>query len=92
MINSSTVVADSDVQAVVPALETQVHRDFCPAWGIDADLVFVAKDQPPPAGSWRLAILDNSDQAGAPGYHDVTCDGLPLGRVFAGTDAQYGYK
>lgn len=91
VLNASTVLSDGDVAAAVPALQTQVHRDFYPAWGIDADLAFVPKGQQPPAGSWWLAILDNSDQAGALGYHDVTSEGLPLGKVFAGTDKQYGY-
>ena len=35
-------------------------------------------------------MLDNSDQAGALGYHDMTPDGLPLGKVFAATDLQFG--
>jgi hypothetical protein len=30
-----------------------------------------------------IAILDNADQANALGYHDITPDGLPLGKVFA---------
>ena len=38
MINASTVLQDSQVQAIVPALQTQVHRDFAPVWGVDADL------------------------------------------------------
>ena len=90
VINASTVVADADVQAAVPALQTQVSRDFASAWGIDAELSFVPSGATPPAGIWWLTILDNSDQAGALGYHDVTPDGLPLGKVFAGTDLQSG--
>jgi hypothetical protein len=92
LINASTVLTNDDVEAALPALQTQVHRDFAPAWGIDADLTFVAKGHQSPSGSWWLAILDNSDQAGALGYHDVTADGPPLGKVFAGTDKQYGYN
>jgi hypothetical protein len=92
VINASTVLTDAAVQAVVPALQTQVHRDFAPPWGIDADLAFVPKGGTPAPGSWWLAVLDNSDQAGALGYHDVTDDGSPLGKVFAGSDLQYGYK
>ncbi len=88
VINSSSVLTDAQVQAAVPALQTQVHRDFAPVWGIDADLTFVASGSQPPATSWWLSILDNSDQAGALGYHDVTTAGLPLGKVFAGTDLQ----
>lgn len=91
VINASSVLTDAEAQAAVPALQTQVHRDFYPAWGIDADLTFVPHGQQPPPGSWWLAILDDSDQAGALGYHDVTNEGLPLGKVFAGTDKQYGY-
>jgi len=92
VINASTVLKDPDVQSAVPALQTQVHNDFAPAWGIDADLAFVPKGSKPAPGSWWLVILDNSDQAGALGYHDVTSEGLPLGKVFAGSDRVYGYK
>jgi hypothetical protein len=90
IINSSTVLTDDQVQAAVSPLQTQVHKDFAPAWGIDADLTFVPKGSAPPPNSWWLAILDNSDVAGALGYHDVTDQGLPLGKVFAGTDLQDG--
>lgn len=90
VINSSTVVADAEVVAAVTNLQIQVHRDFAPIWGVDADLTFYPATNAPPAGTWWLVVLDNSDQAGALGYHDLTSDGLPLGKVFAGTDKQYG--
>jgi hypothetical protein len=89
VINASTVLTDDQASAAVPALQTQVHRDFAPVWGVDADLTFVPAGSTPAKGSWWLAILDNSDQAGALGYHDLTNEGLPLGKVFAGTDLQY---
>ena len=92
IVNSSTVLTDAEVKAVVPALQTQVSRDFAPAWGIDADLTFVPKGSKPSASSWWLVVLDNSDQAGALGYHDITSDGLPIGKIFAGSDIQYGYN
>jgi len=50
----------------------QVHRDFAPIWGIDADLTFYPSGKKPPASAWQLAILDNADQAGVFGYHDLT--------------------
>ena len=90
VINASTVVDDAAVPPVVAALQRQVHEHFYPAWGVDADLAVVPKGQKPASGAWWLAILDNSDQAGALGYHDLTTDGLPLGKVFAKTDQQYG--
>ncbi len=92
VINASTVLTDDQVRAAVPALQTQVHRDFAPAWGIDADLTFVPKGAAPAPNAWWLAILDNSDVADALGYHDVTDQGQPLGKVFAGSDQENGLK
>ncbi len=90
VINQSTVLADGEVLAATAAFQIQVSRDFAPVWGIDAQLIFVPQGTQPPAGAWWLVVLDNSDQAGALGYHDLTPDSLPLGKVFAGTDRQYG--
>jgi hypothetical protein len=92
IINESSVVSDQEVQAVMAGLQTQVSRDFAPVWGTDALLTFVPSGSAPPKGSWWLVVLDNSDQAGALGYHDLTPDGLPLGKVFAATDLQYNLK
>jgi hypothetical protein len=90
VINESTVVTDAEVTPVVSALQQQVTNDFRPIWGIDAELKMVPKGTQPPTGSWWLAILDDSDQAGALGYHDLTPDGLPIGKVFAASDLKAG--
>ncbi|HZP94147.1 MAG TPA: hypothetical protein VFB20_14890 [Burkholderiales bacterium] len=90
VINASTVVADDQVKATVPVLQTQVSRDFAAAWGIDAELRFVPKGSKPAAAEWWLVVLEDSDQAGALGYHDLTQQGLPLGKVFAKTDQAFG--
>lgn len=90
IINASKTLTDDQVKAAVPALQTQVSRDFAPAWGVDAELDFVGTGKQPPAGHWWLVVLDNSDVADALGYHDVTPEGLPLGKIFAGTDKLYG--
>jgi hypothetical protein len=86
ILNQSTVLTDAQVQPAVAALAKQVMNDFGPAWGVAANVVFVPKGQKPAPGLWQLVILDDSDQAGALGYHDLTHDGLPLGKVFARTD------
>jgi hypothetical protein len=39
-----------------------------------------------PQGAWLLVIADDSDQAGALGYHDVDAKTTPIGFVFAKTD------
>ena len=81
-INESTDVSDADVANLVPALQKQVRGDFAPAWGVDADLRFVPRGENPKPGEWWVVILDNADQAGVLSYHDVTMEGLPLGKVF----------
>jgi hypothetical protein len=90
VINESTVVTDAQVQPWVPALQSQVTDHFAPVWGVGADLAFVPKTQPPAADAWQLVILDDSDQAGALGYHDLTSAGLPLAKIFAKSDQQAG--
>jgi hypothetical protein len=90
VLNESTVVNDGDLPAVVSALQQQVTNDFAPAWGIDADIHYVPRGATPNPAAWQLVILDDSDQAGALGYHDVTSQGLPLGKVFAKTTQQDG--
>jgi len=90
VINESTVLTDADVTPVVSALQQQVTNDFRPAWGTDAELTMIPQGTPAPAGTWWLVILDDSDQAGALGYHDLTPDGLPIGKVFAASDLKAG--
>jgi hypothetical protein len=90
VINESTVVSDNDVAPVVSALQKQVTNDFRPVWGTDAELTIVAKGTQPPSGSWWLVILDDTDQANALGYHDLTSEGLPIGKVFAASDLKAG--
>lgn len=91
IINASTVIKDADLLAAVKALQIQVTRDFAPPWGVDADLIFVPKGSKAPGGkTWWLAVLDNTDEADALGYHDLTPQGRPIGKVFAKTDIDSG--
>lgn len=91
LLNRSTVVPDSEVVLVADALDEQA-KEFSRAWGGDGAVVVsvYGPTTPAPLGTWNLVILDESDQAGALGYHDLTPDGLPLGKIFAGTDKRYG--
>ena len=90
VINESTVLADADVTPVVAALQKQVTNDFRPVWGTDAELTIVSKGTQPANGSWWLVLLDDSDQANALGYHDLTTEGLPIGKVFVASDLKGG--
>ena len=85
IINESTVLTDAQVAPAVVAIQTQVSRDFAPIYGKTARLLFFNKSATIPPEMWQIAILDDSDQAGALGYHDITVSGQPLGKVFAKT-------
>ena len=86
VINESTVIGDADVQKMLPAFEQQWNKDLAPVWGVDAaSFTFAPKHRMPVAGSWWLVFLDDSDQAGALAYHDLTNDGLPISKVFVKT-------
>jgi hypothetical protein len=86
VINESTVIDDAAVQAMMLALQTQWNRDLAPIWDLEAAFFsFVPKGSTPTAGSWWLVFLDDSDQAGALAYHDLTNEGLPISKVFCKT-------
>lgn len=86
VINESTASADTDVQKMIPAFNTQWNNDLNSVWGVGAaTFVFNPKQQAPSAGSWWVVFLDNSDQGSALAYHDLTNEGLPISKVFVKT-------
>jgi hypothetical protein len=86
VINEATAVTDDVVEAMLPALSQQWNRDLRPIWGLDqANFSFVKQGQAPVAGTWWVVFLDDSDQADALAYHDLTNEGLPISKVFAKT-------
>ncbi len=86
VINESTAIADADVQRMLPAFTQQWNSDLQPVWGVDvATFTFVPKGQQPASGTWWMVFLDDSDQAGALAYHDLTNEGLPISKVFVKT-------
>lgn len=89
VINESSVVSDTKIGQIMKALQVQCDRDFGPIWGITCTLVQVPKGHSAPQHAWQLVVLDDSDQAGALGYHDFTPQGKPVAQVFAKTDQQY---
>ena len=92
VLNHSATVTDDEVRTAVAALQTQVHRDFAPAWGIDAELTYVAKGSDPPPGSWWLVVQDESDYGGAVAYHTLTSEGLPQVKIAAVNAKQAGWE
>jgi len=90
VINESTVnsaqFSDSIVQTMLKAFEQQWNKHLQPIWGVDtASFTAVPKGHKPPPGSWWAVFLDNSDQADALAYHDLTNEGLPISKIFVKT-------
>jgi hypothetical protein len=90
IINASTCLSDAQVKAVLPALQKQVSDDFQAYWELDCTLSFLSHDELLTNGWWQIAVLDNPDQAGALGYHELTSQGAPLGKIFAKLDLDSG--
>lgn len=81
--NESTVLSDAQLQAVIPALQKQVTNDFRAFYSIDATLEWLPHGAALTPGWWQIVVLDDPDQAGALGYHELSSQGTPLGKVFA---------
>ena len=90
LVNESTVLTDAEIKAIMPGLLVY-SRHIRSWWGSMQPGLLFGK---PPAGlpAWQIVIADDSDQAGALGYHDVQSNGRPISYVFAKTDIQYGYN
>jgi hypothetical protein len=86
VMNKSTAITDGHVQEMLPAFDQQWNKDLESVWGVEqATFSFVPKGHTPPKGSWWVVFLDNSDQAKALAYHDLTNEGLPISKVFVKT-------
>ncbi len=90
--NASTCVSDAQLEAALPTLQQQVSQDFKAYWNADCTLIAFDKAHAIPEGWWQIVVLDDPDQAGALGYHELAENGAPLGKVFAGLDLRDGYS
>jgi hypothetical protein len=88
--NASTCLSDAQVEAALAPLQKQVSNDFKGYWDEDCTLVSLAKDERLTNGWWQIVVMDDPDQAGALGYHELTSAGRPMGKVFAGFDLRKG--
>lgn len=84
VVNKSTKVTEAQVKAMTRACATQLRYHASPAWGLHTvPVTYAANETLAPPGSWVLAVLDDSDQADALGWHTEDQGDLVYGRVFA---------
>jgi hypothetical protein len=88
-VNHATVPLGVDFERLIKALHKFNAEHYAPVWGTHANLVS-AKEVTP--GAWGLVFLDNTNVAKALGYHDLTAEGNPLGKIFVETALRGNHK
>lgn len=85
LVNNSFVPSQL-IAAIVPALQTQIDRDWFPHYGTRATVFAYngAGGGRVPDAAWVIALVNTSDEAGALGYHETTPSGQPCGIVAVG--------
>jgi hypothetical protein len=80
VINTSTILSDKEARRGLSGIIAQVKKHFAPVWNVKPEIHFVGRGKRAERGTWQLVLLDerNADD----GYHQLTRDGLPLGKVF----------
>jgi hypothetical protein len=91
--NISKKITQDEFRATVHAVARQVHEDFAPLWGMDAEIRFAAlsrNSKPNPELNLADVILyvgelddDPAKVEDAVGYHDMNHAGIPYGFVFS---------
>lgn len=81
-MNKATVPLGVDFVKLIATLQKTYDGLFLPVWGYPVKLVIT---DAPAADAWQFIFLDDADQAGALGYHDLTKDGQPVSRIFVKT-------
>jgi len=86
VLNESSLCADADVAVIADAVNKQMEV-VAQAYDIEVpEVVSVTRDQAAAAAEATdifLVVFDDSDQAGALGYHAEDPNGQPYARVFA---------
>lgn len=84
VVNKSTLVSNADVHSMTSAVAIQARLHAAPAWGkAHVSVSYATATRALTADTTVIGVLDDSDQAGALGWHTETAGGVTFGRVFA---------
>lgn len=84
IVNKSTLVTDDEVKVMTRACATQLRFHAAPLFRLSpAPVTFSSSESDAAPGSFVIAILDDSDQAGALGWHTEGQGDVIYGEVFA---------
>jgi hypothetical protein len=81
-INKATVDLGVPFDKLTATLQACYDTYFVPVWGYPLKLYNTDSPQP---SDWQFLYLDDADQAGALGYHELTEGGQPISKVFVKT-------
>jgi hypothetical protein len=81
-INMATVGLGVPFDKLTAALQKCYDQHFQPVWGYPLKLYNTKTPKP---SDWQFLYIDDADQAGALGYHDLTIKGQPVSKVFVKT-------
>lgn len=85
---NQSVLTEKQVRDWIEAALVYVNEHFIKDWWIGANIIYSDKGVIP--GTWGFGFFNDSDQAGAAGYHDLTPDGMPFSKSFVADDLKYG--
>ena len=89
--NQSTVLRDAALLPILTAVEAQIAEDVAPFWANEpVKLTLVARNQPLNPHRWQFIVTNDSNVAGAAGYHETTAGGEPIGYAFVETTIRAG--
>jgi hypothetical protein len=71
-----------ELKTMVRALQLFYDKHFYPVWGYRLRLEALHDGEEFDPHAWRFVFLDDSDDADALGYHDLTDQGQPISKVF----------
>jgi hypothetical protein len=90
-LNKSTLVSDSDCLKWAIACAKQAREHAAPVWGWPTpQLIFLPDESFATPSMDLIYVFDDSDTAGALGYHDSTPAGQPYAKIFARTCIENG--
>lgn len=78
-----------NVQALIPALQSYVNNHIGRIWGVACNLIY-RRNGVIPKGDWGMVFLDNTDQADALAYHELTPALLPSSNIYVKTTLDAG--
>jgi len=82
VVNQSSNVSDATIKQWIDAVKIQADRDISKWWGYSVNFEQIAKGGTIPKADWYCGFFDNSDVAGAAGWHDVGPNREPLIKCF----------